>query len=592
MATTCGIHIDGRRYHLVALDGTTRKHKILAAVSGDIPLDEDPVEAVAQGLRNAIKEHKLRPAEVQLAVDSGLAAFRTLTLPFDDRAKIEEVIKFEVENDLPQWDIDEVLVDFIVLSSKPGVESTLLVTALPKDRMEMQLAACEAGGLEAQEAELDGTALFDAASESGCLAEDAAQILVHVGDTSTTVVLADGGKLNSIRAFRAGAHPGALGAGAESEDSGAGDVEAGEDPGSAEAGERTMEETLEAERRQRQTVQRIRRELGRTLSAARTEHDIEAIYVCGHELPGLVHEEIFDTPIAPLEVLAEEGIEKPSEAVVAYGAALHALGAGTLTPNLRREELRFTGKFERLELPLAVFALSLFTLLTVLLIITNLQLQWRDVGTPDSEGDMQIWLMASNKYVFPDPDDPRPNTRLTDPPEKLVGYARRAEAGEIPNKTKYDQIREISRLLKIEIHDLKKELGQVSDIEQPQSALEATTLVMGVIRKLQMESKMRFGIRRYKAEYQSGSGRKEDSVRIQLEMDFFADSTGAATRDYSAMQKAIDDEPWCVDFDSKGTTPHDDGKGIAADRITIVVNLENAEEGIAQAAGSEQEEQG
>jgi len=592
MATTCGIHIDGRRYHLVALDGTARKHKVLAAVSGEISMDEDPIATVAQGLRKAIKEHKLRPTEVQLAVDSGLAAFRTLTLPFDDRTKIEDVIKFEVENDLPQWDIDDVLVDFIVLSSKPGVESTLLVTALPKSRMEMQLAACEAGGVEAQEAELDGTALFDAASESGCLAEDAAQILVHVGDTSTTVVVADGGKLNSIRAIRAGAHPVAHGASAEPAATGEGDEDTGGDPEFAESGERTMEETLEAERRQRQTVQRIRRELGRTLSAARTEHDIEAIYICGHELPGLVHEEIFDTPTAPLEVLAEEGIEKPSETVVAYGAALHALGAGTLTPNLRREELSFTGKFERLELPLAVFALFLFTFLTVQLIITNQQIQWRDVGSPGSEGDMQIWLKASNKYVFPDPDDPRPNTRLTDPPEKLVGYARRAEGGEIPNKTKYDQIREISRLLKIEVHDLKKELGQVSDIEQPQSALEATTLVMGVLRKLQSETKMRFGIRSYKADSMSGSGRKEASVTIKLEVDFFADSTGAATDHYSALQKAINNEPWCVDFASKGTTPHDDGKGIAAENITIVVNLENAEEGSARVAGSEREGQG
>ena len=103
---------------------------------------------------------------------------------------------------------------------------------------------------------------------------------------------------------------------------------------------------------------------------------------------------------------------------------------------------------------------------------------------------------------------------------------------------------------------------------------------------------MRFGIRSYKADSMSGSGRKEASVTIKLEVDFFADSTGAATDHYSALQKAINNEPWCVDFASKGTTPHDDGKGIAAENITIVVNLENAEEGSARVAGSEREGQG
>ncbi len=572
MATTCGIHIDGRRYHLIALEGSARKHKVTAAVSGEIGIDEDPISAVSQALRRAVKTHKIKKGDVRLAVDSGLAAFRTLTLPFDDRTKIEEVIKFEIESDLPQWDIEDVLVDFVVLNSKPGVESTLLVTALPKDRMEMQLAACEAGGLEAQEAELDGTALFDAAFESGCLAEDAAQILVHVGDSSTTVVVADGGKINSIRAIRAGAHPGVH---ASTAPKIADDAEPSE--GGEEASEEAaQEEALAADRRLRQTAQRIRRELGRTLSAAQTINDIEAIYICGCELPDLIRDEIFDTPIAPLEVLSEDdNVERASEAVIAYGAALHAMGGGSLTPSLRREELRFTGKFERLELPLAVFSLFLFTLLTVQLIVTNQQIQWRDAGPPEDPGDMQIWMIASNRYVFPDPDDPA-QTRLTDPPPKIAAYAKKVQTEGDPRRTKFGQIKEISRLISNEVIAIKKELGQVSDIEQPQSALEATTLVMGVLRKLKAGSDLRFGIRHYEAQYQSGSGRKKDSIVIELEMDFFANSAQEATRHYSAVQTAMKGESWCISCDSKGTVPHDDGKGVAASRITVVVDLKEA----------------
>jgi Tfp pilus assembly PilM family ATPase len=572
MTTTCGIHIDGRRYHLVAIDGGVRKHKVRAAVSGMIGPDEDPISSIGGALRRAVKEHKLNPTEVQLAVDSGLAAFRTLTLPFDDKTKIEEVIKFEIESDLPQWDIDEVLVDFIVLSSRPGIKSNLLVTALPKDCMEMQLAACEAGGLEAGEAELSGTALFDAAYETGCLADDTAQILVHVGATSTTVVVADGGRLSSVRAIRAGANPGYNQPGAHSALTEVQDDEEAEDQ---EASVPEQEDGLEVERRLRQTVQRIRRELGRTVSGAQTTNDIEAIYICGQELPDLVRDELFDTPVRSLEVLTDDEMERPSEFVVAYGAALHAMGAGALSPSLRREELRYTGKFERLELPLAVFSLFLFTLLTVQLIVTNQQINWRDEGPLHDPGDMQIWMTASNSWVFPNPDKVV-RTRLTLPPESIAAYAKKAQAGEDKVRTKYEEIKEISRRIKNEIFTLKKDLGQVSDIEQPQSALEATCLVMGVLRKLKETSELRFGIRDYKAQYRSGSGQKGDYVEIQLVMDFFSDSTGRATRDYSSVQRAIKAEDWCREYESKGTIPHDDDKGIAADRITIQVDLSKA----------------
>ena len=123
MASSCGIHIEQRRFHVIALDGSGRKHKIVAQASGQIPVGADPAAAVADELRAIVKESKLNADNVRLAVDSGLAAFRTLALPLDDRGKIEEVLKFEIEGDLPQWDIDEVVVDFLYLSRTPGVES-------------------------------------------------------------------------------------------------------------------------------------------------------------------------------------------------------------------------------------------------------------------------------------------------------------------------------------------------------------------------------------------------------------------------------------------------------------------------------------
>ena len=555
MSQSIGIHLGERSFHLVALEGSLKRHKLVHASSGEIPVGEGAAQVVIERLREIVKEEKLRGESVYLAIDSGVAAFRTLTLPFDDREKIEEVIKFEIEGNLPQYDIDQVVVDFQVLSSKPGVESNLLVTAVPKDRLRGALAMGERAGGEALDAELEGTALFDAAFEKGILTEDEGTVLVHVGDTSTTVVVADGRRLASLRAIRVGAHSRAT-EGAEGEES----AEKAAAPARAEESESA---------RQLASAQRIRRELVRTLSGARTSAEIKRVYVCGHELPGLRGESLLDVPIEPLPFALDDA-ESPGRYVVAFGAALRGFDGGTLRPQLRREELRFSGRFERMELPLAVFTLLLFTFLFVQYIVLAKHLEWRDEGNLASNepGDMQIWLEESNKRLFPDPTDTRP-VRLPDAPAELVEYARKAQTGGDLERTKFEELMFIRAKLKREIERLSKELGQVSEIKQPQSALAASTLVMDVIAG--MGDKVRVGIRRFEAAYQHSVANKDDFVVVTMDADFFGDTNLEATRSYELLEKECEAKSWCIEFEGKSSKELD--KGIQVDGLTIRVDV-------------------
>lgn len=563
MAQSIGIHLGERCFHLVALDGGLKKHKLVCAVSGEIPVAEDAAQQVVARLREVVKEHKLRADSVYLAIDSGVAAFRNLTLPFDDRDKIEEVIKFEVEGNLPQFDIDQVVVDFLTLSSKPGVESSLLVTAVPKDRLGSALRLCERAGLDALDAELEGTALFDAAFEGGLLEEDAGTVLIHVGDTATTVAVADGRRLASLRAIRVGA--------AQSRPGG----ETPEAEGAEEGAEPIpLEDGAE---RQAASVQRIRRELQRTLSAARTTNEIRKVYVCGQEMPGMTEGALLDVPIQtmPFEFGELDGAQRY---LIAFGAALRGFGGGALRPNLRREELRFTGRFERVELPMAVFTLLLFTLLFVRYIVVEKQLEWRDEGNlaKNLKGDMQIWLEASNQYMFPNPSDPR-RVRLPDPPQALADYAAKAQAGQDLERTKYEEMMEIRRQLKLEINRLSKELGQVSEIKQPQSALTGATLAMDVFAELGEDA--RVGIRRFEAAYQHSSAGKGDSVIVTVDADFFAANSLEATRLYNQLEGSFKSKPWCMDFEGKSNKALDGDKGIQVDGLSIQIDVDKALEG-------------
>src|SRR6185436_2821062 len=90
---------------------------------------------------------------------------------------------------------------------------------------------------------------------------------------------------------------------------------------------------------------------------------------------------VLDVPVRPLDVFGGEGgqsQENAGELVVAYGAALRQLGGGVFKPSLRREELRYTGALERLELPFAVVALLLVTLLGVWNIFLSKEREWAD----------------------------------------------------------------------------------------------------------------------------------------------------------------------------------------------------------------------
>ncbi|MDP6385973.1 MAG: hypothetical protein QGI93_07220, partial [Planctomycetota bacterium] len=159
MARSCGIHLGTRRFEIVVLDGGSKNQTLVAAEAGELdPNADNPGKA----LKAALAKHKVSKENVGLVVDAGSAAFRRLTLPLTDAGKIEQVLKFEVEKDLPQWDIDEVVADYLVLASNE-MSSDLLVTAVPKEQLSAALATCEWAGAEPYEVELETTAMVNAA---------------------------------------------------------------------------------------------------------------------------------------------------------------------------------------------------------------------------------------------------------------------------------------------------------------------------------------------------------------------------------------------------------------------------------------------
>lgn len=572
MARSCGIRVGPRHFEFVVLDGSPKKHKLVAYVQGELPRASGDAAAdlqeAAAALKNAAKDANVPHDSLAIAIDAGLGAFRTLRLPFAEKNKVEEVLKFEVESLLPQWNIDDVVVDFQVLEEASD-SSELLITAVQKNDLRRPLAICEKSGLEPLEIELETSAMVNAALQAGLCPVDTAQILVHVGEYSTSVVVMDGGKVREMRAIHIGALTWEL----------ATPVPAEGDPAEDEKTPAvpvvdTSVDPAERQRRIDQAIKRIRRELGRTVSAARTAHPLQAIHVCGWELPELVGSSILDVPVRLLECFEQDSgapTEGRGQLVVAYGVALRQMGGGVLTPSLRREELRYSGAFERVELPVAVVCLLLVTLLGVWNIFLYKDLENANEG-------MKFWRDSADNWLI---GKAKEGTKgyLEYPPDKVLKYVNSITAEQDTDRNRFEQLQEIRRLLNIEVKKLEKELGQDAEISYPQSALAGATLVLDMLEK-GGEQMGRPSLRRVRSTYHSGQrGGKADSVEVTMDITFFAENQSDATANYEAFRTALKQNPWCVEVEERPTKALENGKGIAVASLSVQVDVSKSQIG-------------
>ncbi len=584
MARSCGIRIGPRRFELVVLDGSPKRHKISAYYTGEFSPEDavayaaGDVTGVARDLKEAAKNHRIPTESVTAVIATDQAAFRRITLPFSDRQKIDQVLKFEIESELPQFDIDMVVVDYHILNSNDsGAE--LIVSAVPKADVLRAVQACEKAGFEALEVELEATAIVNAAFAADiCHIEDA-QLLVHVGEHSTCVVVVAGGEVKEFRVIHIGgmthlASELELGSIATSdkegdEDDGDGDTE------SIDADVIGTIDPIEASRRTEQAVKRIRRELGRTISAARTPQEIEAIYVSGMDLPGLIGSEVMGVSVYVLDCFdADSG--QPADGfgqlVASYGGAFRQLGGGQVKASLRRDDLRFTGTWERLEFPLAFAALMLATFLGMMNI-----LQMRKLEKLSLQGVLPHLTSSNNFIVGGSPNKGnKGRPRMNPVPRDLVERAKPYYTlnGPLPDDLlpPLEELKVVESMINDKITELQKEVGDIQDVPLPPSAFAAMTLVLGV---LTSNDEWRPSLRALSASYVKGKRDEPEHISIKLNATFFAKDSFEAANHVDAFDRALKSQPWCGEdgVDDVTTDPIEGDAGLAFKGKTIRVDM-------------------
>ena len=510
------------------------------------------------------------------------------------RTKIDQVLKFEVESELPQFDIDDVVVDYHVLSENDaGAE--LLVTAVPRVDVQGVIALCEKAGIEPLEIELEATAMVNAAFTADICHIDDAQLLVHVGEYSTCVAVVAGAELREFRVIHIGAMTHLMRELDEVATEDAEDVEVNFDEGGElSEGLSAFRENVDVNRKVDQAVTRIKRELGRTISAARTPQTIDAIYASGTELPGLIGSETLGVPIYVLDCF-EGDSGQPADGfgqlVAAYGGAVGQLGGGVIKPSLRRDDLKYTGTWEKLEFPIAVAALMLATFLGLLNIIQYKQLSqiaYRSVIP---------FLRTSNTYVAGADKRPQSDPIMRAPKPPRNGDEESAEIKDIRSKHerlrklteryyRYDRLsdfpdgieepldafRTVERAVTSMAKSVDKVAGGASDVELPPSAFNAMALLLNVMRS---DADWRPSVRKFSIRPVAKKGDLPEHCSAELVITFFAMDSVEATTHAVEFQRQLELKPWCLGVEP-GTNEAIEGSGgvhYKKFKVLIVPNL-------------------
>jgi general secretion pathway protein L len=163
---------------------------------------------LAGHLRNFLWQHGLYGSgDIVTALPCQDLFIRTLSFPFRDTAKLEQVVPFEVENLIPMG-LDDVAMGSVVLPPRGVVEggqkpkgADVLITAAPKDKVAAHLKFLAAADLKPAAIGVDGMALY---SVTKFLQEEGAHVpgdlaIIDVGATKTTLCLIQEGRPAVLR---------------------------------------------------------------------------------------------------------------------------------------------------------------------------------------------------------------------------------------------------------------------------------------------------------------------------------------------------------------------------------------------------------
>lgn len=607
-----GISLRPDGFSFAVCDGSLKKYTVAASGSGLLPSDcSDPTKELGKALAAALKSGGgSKYDKVTIAAPGITSPLRELSLPFSDRDKIMQVLKFEVESELYHLDIEDVVCDYIELQDERAT-TTLLVASQPKTDIQATLDVVAAAGIDAPVLDVDLGALAsylpsvptvglaeEGESDELSLAERADLLhgLMHIGPYSSVLIVFSSRGPRAMRSLHVGYRELGRELGLEGppevhaepvvEGRDENDLHAAESAEAAahEAIDELMEEEGEMEIEDIADVlwgvdpalptgytfeeliekaspealaelrKRVVAEVRRGLLASSLK--LESLTISGGRLPGL-DEQMQQRLGVPVRMHEAESDACP----IAVGAGLRGLGDKASPMNFRQEEFRFTKGLERIEGPLT-FALVSLIAYFVLAGVVDYKVGSAKMSAAAGLGDRNSLLTLTAHEVdqllnenMPEgaPDDWRIRTNF--------------EGVDIPREQHIIRLR---NGVNNAATDLDEMLGTSEAIELPKSCLDAWRLVSDVLDR-QLDERERWMLEDLTMNYVKKTTRVDAHVEVKIQLTIFGEN---ATAIGEGLQTELKNMDWRVgQVENNGWEPIKDGVGRFS-TITIRVDPE------------------
>lgn len=597
MATSLGIQLRADGFAWVLLEGSAKKPALKSSgragfpSAAATPKELGKVLAAEIGLRKA--DH------LTVTVPSPRVVMRELSLPFQEREKVLQVLKYEVESELYHLAVEDVVADFIPLETERATPA-LLVGVAPKKHVAqaIELAAgagwdphavqasygCYASALALTAPRLAGTPEAEA-GEAAAPEEDAAAAtalaFAHFGpDETLLAVVGPGGRLRAARALPLGwldllhgvelpqAAQGevilpdgkaAAAAPAEAEADKAvkpgkgGGAEGGAAPEAEEGADAAPQglfggapdaragvdfkgaQELAGSDRARELCKRLANEIRRGLAAMPAAGAAE-LRLTGDLLPGI--EEALTARIGMPARRLRRGpdlIGGDDGLMIALGAALEGFGAAPAPMNFRQEEFRYARGLERVEGPLTLALVGLIAWLVI------------DAGVHLKTG-IEIRRKADTVYLAAD-------KRVADLNQRVLEDADYPDDWAIKNDMSGAGVSDGERIalldsrVKAAVRQIDELMGQ-SDLEMPPSCLEAWRLLMLFLEKELQDYPEKWMIESFDLtavdRSRSGSG-APPHVEAKFGLTLKSDDAARVAATFDRIDRGLREQPWCVD---------------------------------------------
>ncbi len=183
------------RYQIHPNDGLVLTGYERQEVLCDSLTESDRERQIAETLPGMLRAIGLRPGPVHYAVSSQMVFTRFVKLPLVDSEKIERIIGFEAQQNVP-FPIDEVVWDYQVVGSELAQGAEVVLVAIKADLLEGINSAVEAAGLQTELVDVASMALCNAFRHNYTELTDCS-LVIDIGARTTNLLFIEPGKIFS-----------------------------------------------------------------------------------------------------------------------------------------------------------------------------------------------------------------------------------------------------------------------------------------------------------------------------------------------------------------------------------------------------------